>query len=49
MSDGRKTRRAGPKDEKAELDRQWQKIQNIIHKRKGPDEGRGDDYKKAKY
>ena len=47
MSDGRKTRRAGPKDEKAELDRQWQKIQNIIHKRKGPDER--DDYKKPKY
>ena len=47
MSDGRKTRRAGPKDEKAELDRQWQKIQNIIHKRKGPDER--NDYKKPKY
>ena len=48
MSDGRKTRRAGPKDEKAELDRQWQKIQNIIHKRKGPDD-RVEDYKKPKY
>ncbi|XP_064636750.1 protein Red-like [Lineus longissimus] len=34
MADGRKTRRAGPKDEKAELDREWQKIQNIIQKRK---------------
>ena len=40
MADGRKTRRAGPKDEKAELDRQWQKIQNILNKRKTgePDE-----------
>ncbi|KAK3099336.1 hypothetical protein FSP39_002822, partial [Pinctada imbricata] len=40
MADGRKTRRAGPKDEKAELDRQWQKIQNILNKRKmgEPDE-----------
>lgn len=48
MSDGRKTRRAGPKDEKAELDRQWQQIQNIMNKRKGGD-GFRDDSKKAKY
>ena len=34
MADGRKTRRTGPKDEKAQFDRQWQKIQNIINKRK---------------
>ncbi|VEL08186.1 unnamed protein product [Protopolystoma xenopodis] len=34
MSDGRRTRRVGLKDEKAELDRQWQKIQAIISKRK---------------
>ena len=34
MSDGRKTRRGGPKDEKKELDREWQKIQNIMQKRK---------------
>ena len=34
MNDGRKTRRAGPKDEKKELDREWQKIQNIMQKRK---------------
>lgn len=48
MSDGRKTRRAGPKDEKAELDRQWQQIQNIMNKRKG--EGYGDGGgKKPKY
>lgn len=32
MSDGRKTRRAGPKDEKAALDREWQQIQNIMSK-----------------
>lgn len=35
MADGRKTRRAGPKDEKAELDRQWQKIQNILKTKTG--------------
>jgi len=35
MSDGRKTRRAGVKDEKKELDKEWEKIQNIISKRKG--------------
>ncbi|CAH8846913.1 unnamed protein product [Trichobilharzia szidati] len=34
MADGRRTRRIGPKDEKAELDRQLQKIQTIIQKRK---------------
>lgn len=34
MADGRKTRRAGPKDEKKELDKEWQKIQNIIAKNK---------------
>ncbi|XP_074649782.1 protein Red-like [Tubulanus polymorphus] len=39
MADGRKTRRAGPKDEKAQLDREWQKIQNIIQKRKKTGEG----------
>ncbi|WAQ99485.1 RED-like protein [Mya arenaria] len=49
MSDGRKTRRAGPKDEKAELDRQWQQIQNIMNKRKGGDSGFRDDSKKSKY
>jgi IK cytokine len=38
MADGRKTRRIGAKTEKserAELDREWQKIQSILHKRKG--------------
>jgi len=39
MADGRKTRRTGPKDEKKELDREWQKIQNIIAKRKTTDVG----------
>ena len=39
MADGRKTRRTGPKDEKKELDREWQKIQNIIAKRKTTDTG----------
>ena len=34
MADGRKTRRTGPKDEKAVLDREWQQIQNLIAKRK---------------
>ena len=34
MADGRKTRRAGPRDEKKELDREWTKIQGIISKRK---------------
>ncbi|XP_059479474.1 protein Red isoform X2 [Neocloeon triangulifer] len=36
MADGRRTRKYNKeKNEKAELDREWQKIQNIIHKRKG--------------
>ena len=29
MSEGRKTRRGGPKDEKAKLDRDWQKISQV--------------------
>ncbi|XP_073252869.1 protein Red-like [Porites lutea] len=48
MSEGRKTRRAGPKDEKAKLDRDWQKISQMLNKRK--DEGRGDsDSKRRKH
>lgn len=47
MADGRKTRRAGPKDEKAELDKQWQKIQNILAKRKTGDSDAGG--KRPKY
>ncbi|XP_046408624.1 protein Red [Ischnura elegans] len=36
MADGRRTRKYHrEKNEKAELDREWQKIQNIIQKRKG--------------
>lgn len=39
MADGRKTRNKSlvktDKTEKAELDREWQKIQSILHKRKG--------------
>ena len=47
MADGRKTRRTGPKDEKAELDRQWQKIQRIIEKRKNTEDNF--EYKRVKY
>ena len=51
MADGRKTRRTGPKDEKKELDREWQKIQNIIAKRKSNDTGGdgGSSPKAARY
>lgn len=48
MSDGRKTRRAAPKDEKAKLDRELQQINRIIEKRKVPMGGEGSS-KKAKY
>ncbi|KAK9880666.1 hypothetical protein WA026_011903 [Henosepilachna vigintioctopunctata] len=33
MADGRRSRKHKEKNEKAHLDREWQKIQNIIHKR----------------
>lgn len=50
MADGRKTRRTGPKDEKKQLDQEWQKIQNIISKRKGGGGGGGDPpAKSSKY
>lgn len=51
MADGRKTRRTvGKKDEKAELDREWQKISQIIAKRKTTGEdGREGEYKIPKY
>ncbi|XP_060648532.1 protein Red [Drosophila nasuta] len=62
MQDGRKTRKnKTEKNEKAELDREWQKIQGIIQKRKLPKDGGGGgggsgggggdepDYKSAKY
>lgn len=29
MNEGRKTRRTGPKDEKAKLDRDWNKISQV--------------------
>lgn len=38
MADGRKTRRAGPRDDKKEHDREWATIQTMIAKRR-PDEG----------
>ncbi|KAH8359969.1 hypothetical protein KR093_009795 [Drosophila rubida] len=42
MQDGRKTRKnKTEKNEKAELDREWQKIQGIIQKRKLPKDGGG--------
>lgn len=55
MQDGRKTRKnKTEKNEKAELDREWQKIQGIIHKRKNKEGGgssRNDEpeYKIPKY
>ncbi|XP_017480223.1 PREDICTED: protein Red [Rhagoletis zephyria] len=51
MQDGRRTRKnKTEKSEKAELDREWQKIQNIIQKRKFPKGGAEEpDYKVAKY
>lgn len=49
MADGRRTRRGGPKDEKKALDREWQKIQNIMQKRKQMGTGGGPVEKMAKY
>ncbi|CAH8627766.1 unnamed protein product [Dicrocoelium dendriticum] len=49
MADGRRTRRLGPKDEKAELDRQLQKIQSIIQKRKQLAEDVGPMTKNPRY
>ena len=49
MADGRKTRKHNrERNEKAELDREWQKIQNIIQKRKIPSED-STEFKKPKY
>ncbi|XP_063540900.1 protein Red isoform X1 [Cydia strobilella] len=47
--DGRKTRKTKDKSEKAELDREWQQIQNIIQKRKAPATGDEPGYKTPKY
>ncbi|KAL0867790.1 hypothetical protein ABMA27_008497 [Loxostege sticticalis] len=41
--DGRKTRKTKDKSEKAELDREWQQIQNIIQKRKAPASGASEE------
>lgn len=49
MQDGRRTRRAGPKDEKAELNRQWQQIQSMMNKRKEMGEAGGPDAKSRRY
>ncbi|XP_075146746.1 IC cytokine homolog beag [Haematobia irritans] len=50
MQDGRKTRKnKTEKSEKAELDREWQKIQGIIQKRKTKPSGDEPDYKQGKY
>ncbi|XP_037815035.1 protein Red [Lucilia sericata] len=50
MQDGRKTRKnKTEKSEKAELDREWQKIQGIIQKRKSKTSSDEPDYKQAKY
>ncbi|XP_058790582.1 protein Red isoform X2 [Phymastichus coffea] len=49
MADGRRTKKFNKeKNEKAELDREWQKIQNIMNKRK-PSSGDGPDAKIARY
>ncbi|PSN33760.1 Protein Red [Blattella germanica] len=49
MADGRRTRKYHKeKNEKAELDREWQKIQNIIQKRKTPAQAES-EFKKPKY
>jgi IK cytokine len=50
MQDGRKTRKhKTEKNEKAELDREWQKIQGIIHKRKATKSSENVDFKKVKH
>ncbi|XP_063706298.1 protein Red [Culicoides brevitarsis] len=50
MQDGRKTRKhKTEKSEKAELDREWQKIQNIIHKRKAGGSAGGEPSSKMKH
>ncbi|KAJ2940262.1 hypothetical protein O0L34_g11831 [Tuta absoluta] len=47
--DGRKTRKTKDKSEKAELDREWQQIQNIIQKRKQPAHSEEPGFKTPKY
>lgn len=48
MADGRRTRKHKDKNEKAVLDREWQQIQNIIQKRKGPKDD-GPEFKVPRY
>ena len=49
MAEGRKTRgRVGMKNEKAKLDKEWNKISSLIDKRKGPGGG-GAGSKRARY
>lgn len=46
---GRKTKgKLGAKNEKAKLDREWNKISAIIDKRKNPSAGEGSSAKKSK-
>ncbi|XP_059609023.1 protein Red [Phlebotomus argentipes] len=50
MQDGRKTRKhKTDKSEKAQLDREWQQIQNIIEKRKAKPSGEAPKAKASKY
>lgn len=50
MADGRRTRKYNKeKNERAELDREWNKIQNIIQKRKVPDDSRMPQFKMPRY
>ncbi|GAB0100096.1 protein Red [Sergentomyia squamirostris] len=50
MQDGRKTRKhKTDKSEKAQLDREWQQIQNIIEKRKSKPSSDGPKAKSSKY
>lgn len=50
MADGRRTRKHNKeKNERAELDREWNKIQNIIQKRKGPEEPGTPQFKIPRY
>ncbi|XP_055914261.1 protein Red [Eupeodes corollae] len=50
MQDGRKTRKnKTDKNERAELDREWQKIQTIIQKRKTKKSGDEPEYKISKF
>ncbi|XP_022189604.1 protein Red [Nilaparvata lugens] len=50
MADGRRTRKYNKeKNERAELDREWNKIQNIIQKRKAPEKDGSSHFKMPKY